>query len=96
MMIGPIIFSTVMCGINAPSELRKVVRVGLKAILYFEVITKMALLLGVYRFMSEAWPATNLIGNGVATIFLAHSERALDHGQARCTLDTPAEHDLGG
>jgi aerobic C4-dicarboxylate transport protein len=39
----------------------------------------LALLLGVDRFMSEARSITNFIGNGVATVFLAHTEDALDH-----------------
>ena len=38
----------------------------------------LALLLGVDRFMSEARAITNFIGNGVATIWLAHHENALD------------------
>ena len=42
----------------------------------------LALLLGVDRFMSEARSITNFIGNGVATIFLAHTEGALDHEMA--------------
>ncbi|GAA4353464.1 dicarboxylate/amino acid:cation symporter [Hymenobacter saemangeumensis] len=46
----------------------------------------LALLLGVDRFMSEARSITNFIGNGVATIFLAHSEGALDHDMAADAL----------
>ncbi|NVO31615.1 cation:dicarboxylate symporter family transporter [Hymenobacter lapidiphilus] len=46
----------------------------------------LALLLGVDRFMSEARSITNFIGNGVATIFLAHHEGALDHAQAATVL----------
>ncbi|GAB2852902.1 cation:dicarboxylase symporter family transporter [Hymenobacter ruber] len=42
----------------------------------------LALLLGVDRFMSEARSITNFIGNGVATVFLAHTEDALDHEMA--------------
>jgi aerobic C4-dicarboxylate transport protein len=38
----------------------------------------LALLLGVDRFMSEARSITNLIGNGVATIFLANHEGDFD------------------
>jgi aerobic C4-dicarboxylate transport protein len=38
-----------------------------------------AMLLGVDRFMSEARSITNLIGNAVATIYLADCEHALDH-----------------
>ncbi|WP_426060548.1 cation:dicarboxylate symporter family transporter [Hymenobacter sp. B1770] len=46
----------------------------------------LALLLGVDRFMSEARSITNFIGNGVATIFLAHNEGALDHDMAEAVL----------
>ncbi|WP_083320912.1 cation:dicarboxylate symporter family transporter [Hymenobacter glacialis] len=46
----------------------------------------LALLLGVDRFMSEARSITNFIGNGVATIFLAHNEGALDHDMAEEAL----------
>ena len=46
----------------------------------------LALLLGVDRFMSEARSITNFIGNGVATIFLAHNEGALDHARAEAVL----------
>ena len=46
----------------------------------------LALLLGVDRFMSEARSITNFIGNGVATIFLAENEGALDHEQAAAVL----------
>lgn len=38
----------------------------------------LALLLGVDRFMSEARAITNLIGNGVATIVVAKSEKEFD------------------
>ena len=40
-----------------------------------------ALVLGVDRFMSEARAITNLIGNGVATLVVARSERAFDDGR---------------
>ncbi|MEC0213643.1 dicarboxylate/amino acid:cation symporter [Paenibacillus ehimensis] len=39
----------------------------------------MALLLGVDRFMSEARAITNLIGNSVATVVIAKSEKQFDH-----------------
>ncbi len=38
----------------------------------------LAILLGVDRFMSEARAITNLIGNGVATVFLANHEKEFD------------------
>lgn len=52
-------------------------------------IEGLALLLGVDRFMSEARSITNFIGNGVATIFLAHNENALDHARADAVLGRP-------
>lgn len=47
LFIGPIIFLTITIGIGAIGDLRKVGRVGLKALIYFEVVTTLALLLGV-------------------------------------------------
>ncbi|PKK37787.1 glutamate/aspartate:proton symporter GltP [Siphonobacter sp. SORGH_AS_0500] len=44
-------------------------------------IEGLALLLGVDRFMSEARSITNFIGNGVATIWIANHEKALDREQ---------------
>ncbi|MES2730899.1 MAG: dicarboxylate/amino acid:cation symporter [Bacteroidota bacterium] len=41
----------------------------------------LALLLGVDRFMSEARAITNLIGNGVATIVIAKSEKEFDEAK---------------
>ena len=46
-------------------------------------IEGLALLLGVDRFMSEARAITNLIGNGVATVVIARSEKAFDEGKMR-------------
>jgi aerobic C4-dicarboxylate transport protein len=47
MLIAPIIFSTVALGMSQMSDLKKVGSMGLKAVLYFEVMTTVALLLGV-------------------------------------------------
>jgi len=47
MMIGPVIFCTVVTGIANIGDLRKLGRVGVKALLYFEVVTTMALLIGL-------------------------------------------------
>ena len=47
MMIGPIIFFTVVVGIASIGDMRKLGRVGLKALLYFEVVTTAALLIGL-------------------------------------------------
>jgi aerobic C4-dicarboxylate transport protein len=47
MMIAPIIFCTIVHGIAAMSDLTKVGRVGLKALVYFEVISTAALAIGL-------------------------------------------------
>ena len=39
MMIGPVIFFTVVVGIASIGDMRKLGRVGVKALLYFEVVT---------------------------------------------------------
>jgi aerobic C4-dicarboxylate transport protein len=47
MMIAPIIFCTIVTGIAGMQNTKKVGRVGLKAILYFEVVTTLALIIGI-------------------------------------------------
>jgi len=47
MLIAPIVFSTVVTGIAKMGDLRKVGRVGLKGIIYFEVLTTIALAIGL-------------------------------------------------
>src|ERR1700693_5446291 len=47
MMIGPIIFCTVVTGIAGMGDMKKVGRVGIKALLYFEVVTTAALIIGL-------------------------------------------------
>ncbi|GLS44646.1 dicarboxylate/amino acid:cation symporter [Methylobacterium brachythecii] len=47
MMIAPIIFCTIVHGIASIGDLKKVGRVGLKALIYFEVVSSVALLIGI-------------------------------------------------
>src|SRR5262249_500469 len=47
MIIAPIIFCTVVHGIASMQDMRKVGRVGLKALIYFEVVTSLALIIGL-------------------------------------------------
>jgi aerobic C4-dicarboxylate transport protein len=47
MVIAPIIFCTVVSGIAGMRDMKKVGRVGLKALLYFEVVTSVALVIGL-------------------------------------------------
>ncbi len=54
-------------------------------------VAGLALLLGIDRFMSEARAITNLIGNGVATMFVAKWEGALDLERAGEVLAAETE-----
>lgn len=47
MLIAPLIFSTIVAGMAGMGDLKKVGRVGAKALLYFEVLTTLALLIGL-------------------------------------------------
>src|SRR6202140_1053808 len=47
MMIAPVIFCTIVHGIASMSDLKKVGRVGLRALLYFEVVSTVALIIGL-------------------------------------------------
>jgi len=47
MMIAPVIFCTIVHGIASMGDLKKVGRVGLKALIYFEAVSTLALLTGV-------------------------------------------------
>jgi aerobic C4-dicarboxylate transport protein len=57
MVIGPVIFCTVVAGIAGMRDMKRVGRVGGKALLYFELVSSVALLLGL--------AAGHLIGPGV-------------------------------
>src|SRR4051812_26709594 len=47
MLIGPVIFCTVVLGIAGVGDMKKVGRVGGKAILYFECVSTIALIIGL-------------------------------------------------
>jgi aerobic C4-dicarboxylate transport protein len=48
MVIGPIIFCTVVTGIAGMGDMKKVGRVGGKALLYFEVVSTISLVIGLF------------------------------------------------
>ena len=60
MVIPPVVFCTVVSGISHVQDTRKVGRVGLKALFYFEVISTAALLIGLV--VGNLFPA----GHGLA------------------------------
>src|SRR5689334_18005288 len=46
-IIAPLVFSTLVAGIAGGGDLKKVGRMGVKALVYFEVVTTLALLIGL-------------------------------------------------
>src|SRR5215470_5591871 len=46
-IIAPLVFSTLVVGIAGGGDLKKVGRMGVKALLYFEVVTTIALFIGL-------------------------------------------------
>ena len=47
MLIGIIVFCVVVSGISGAGDLKKVGRIGLKSVIYFEVLTTIALVIGL-------------------------------------------------
>jgi proton glutamate symport protein len=56
-IVAPLLFATLVVGIAGHSNLRQVGRMGVKALIYFEVVTTLALLIG--------WAAINISQAGV-------------------------------
>jgi len=68
MIVAPLIFSTITTGIAGHSQLRSIGRVALKAIVYFEVVTTLGLMIGLV--------AANISGAGWGVTLPAASEPA--------------------
>ncbi len=82
-IIAPLIFSTLVVGIAAHSNLKQVGRMGIKALLYFEIVTTLALFIGL--------AAINISKAGVG----AHIEIAQAQEQrAEKLLEQKSTHDV--
>src|SRR6266480_535260 len=46
-IIAPLVFSTIVVGIAGAGALKKVGRMGIKALVYFEIVTTVALIIGL-------------------------------------------------
>jgi aerobic C4-dicarboxylate transport protein len=72
MIVAPIIFCTVVHGIASVGEARRVGRVAVKALIYFEIVTTVALVLGLV--LVNAWAPG--VGMNVDPATLVDSEEA--------------------
>lgn len=85
MIIGPVIFLTVVVGIAKMGNLRQVGRIGVKALIYFEVLTTAALILGL------------LVANGVKPGAGMHIDPAkLDASSVEAYKTAAHEQDIVG
>jgi proton glutamate symport protein len=82
-IIAPLLFSTLVVGIAGGGDMKQMGRIGGKAILYFEIVTTLALLLGL--------AAVNLVRPGMGvSIHSTAAEAAVPTGPA--SFSTIVEH----
>ncbi len=74
-IIGPLLFATLVGGIAGHSDLKQVGRMGWKSLLYFEVVTTIALFIGLFF--------ANLIQPGAGIKAMPNTNEALPEVQAK-------------
>ena len=79
-IVAPLIFATLVVGIASPSNLKQVGRMGVKALIYFEVVTTCALLIG--------WAAITLTQAGAGIQLPGGVDRAQLQAPANRTWQT--------
>ncbi|MEY2543012.1 MAG: hypothetical protein QOE81_473 [Verrucomicrobiota bacterium] len=81
-IIAPLVFSTIVVGIAGAGALKKVGRMGLKALVYFEIVTTAALFIGlaVVNFMKPGAGVTLAAANTdvIKTIGQAHPKTLVE------------------
>jgi proton glutamate symport protein len=68
-IVAPLIFATLVSGIAGHSSLKKVGRLGIKAIVYFELVTTLALIIGLVAInLSKAGVGANVSAPGAESL----------------------------
>ncbi len=68
-IIAPLLFSTLVSGIAGHSDLKKVGRMGVKALIFFEVVTTLALFIGLAAInLSQAGVGAQIPANTAETV----------------------------
>jgi len=82
MLIAPIIFCTIVSGIAGMHDMKKVGRVGGKALLYFEIVTTFALIIGI-TVANLLKPGANFINHATAA---ANTTKLADYQKAAADM----------
>lgn len=83
MVVGPIIFLTIVTGMAHMGDIKKVGKVGLKSIIYFEVVTTLALIIGLLAvniFQPGAGFDTEHAAKGDMTKFVEAAAKQKEEG----------------
>ena len=80
-IIAPLIFGTLVVGIAGHSNLRQVGRLGLRSIIFFEIVTTIAIFLGLAAInLSKAGVGVQLpAATATDTVPVTQAERARHH-----------------
>lgn len=81
-IIAPLIFSSIVSGIAGGGEFKKIGRMGAKALIYFEVVTTIALFIGL--------AVVNITGPGYGVVLNANTNElgALSQSQPKTFIET--------
>src|SRR5438034_9326021 len=100
-IIAPLVFSTIVVGIAGAGALRKVGRMGIKALIYFEIVTTAALFIGlaVVNFTKPGAGVTLAAGNIdiVKTIEQSHPKTLVEtivHAFPASVIDSMVRGDV--
>ena len=78
-IIAPLLFSTLVVGIAGHADLKKVGRMGVKALIYFEIVSTLAMLIGFAAInLSRAGEGVNLPASAAAPALNAAPRTASD------------------
>ncbi|BDV33868.1 C4-dicarboxylate transporter DctA [Methylocystis iwaonis] len=94
MAIAPIIFCTVVSGVSHIEDAKKVGRVGVKALLYFEIVSTFALAIGLL-VGNLLQPGTGFAGKPDAAAVAKYTEAAAKHSGVDFLLDIIPESAIG-
>ncbi len=83
-IIAPLIFSTLVVGIAGAGNIREIGRIGLKAIIYFEIVTTLALFIGL--------GAVNITKPGAGVNLPPEKTAEVKEIETRAVRVTPQDH----